>query len=277
MRTKSRWKINFEFVTNWYDSRLKLRFFYLILLNTLVFFGCDNVSLFWQAPTPSWVEIAPDLKILKTNTFPLSGELIFIKSSLAKYRIRVVRAAELNLVKSDIKTLTESVRGKVGINASFFDEHNKPLGLVISKGKHYQKLISGGNLLTAIFQVNNKGIPEVVSRTQFELKGVLEALQAGPRLILEGQKVGGINDQGISKRSGVCIKKDGDLILYSSAAEFFGIRIQELQDLLLQPEINCHVALNLDGGGSAQVHIADYLSVQGDDEVPIALVLVRKS
>ena len=127
----------------------------------------------------------------------------------------------------------------------------------------------------------------IVNRDSFEPLGVTEAVQAGPRLLSGGSRIKGLREaSAFSKRSGVCIDGEHRLIIFGVSSGFLGMSIEQLQELLMRPEIGCVDALNLDGGGSAQLWINGKIPgasrsfaeifVQGTDTVPVALALVPK-
>ena len=85
-----------------------------------------------------------------------------------------------------------------------------------------------------------------------------------------------------SRRSGICLDEDGRMVFFITSG-MLGITIPELQQLLRLPEIACHDALNLDGGGSSQLFLSSEIleandghqevSIQGSDDVPVILGL----
>jgi uncharacterized protein YigE (DUF2233 family) len=162
----------------------------------------------------------------------------------------------------------------------FFDEKGKALGLVMSHGITHQRIHGGGKTLTGIFQITRKGA-EIVSRNAFKYDNVSEAIQAGPRLVDAGTAVSGQRSSHVtSRRSGICVQSPDSVILYISSG-FIGISIADVQEILLRPGVACKQALNLDGGGSAQLFVSDQLPaavpglqemvIHGSDNVPVIL------
>lgn len=83
--------------------------------------------------------------------------------------------------------------------------------------------------------------------------------------------------------------KQGRLIFFCSSSSLGGLTIERLQTVLLSKGIECHEALNLDGGGSAQMFLGQVSGVKrspeqdqdrpifdlpGGDEVPVVLALI---
>ena len=172
------------------------------------------------------------------------------------------------------------------INASFFDEKGDPLGLVVQRGIQGQSVHSGGSLLNGIFTVSRQGVA-IVRRADFSSLPVLEAFQAGPVLLFKGERTTIKHPATASRRSGVCVDEKGRLIIFCVASGWSATGLATLQNTLLSPEMGCRYALNLDGGGSAQLYVAPDLlgkhpdfegvSLKGTDAVPIALGLFVKA
>lgn len=237
--------------------------------------------------TAPWEQIAEDLELAQVqvegSTF-LSSELLFIRTKLQRYRVAIIKASELGARRSSVASLGKSARAAAVINANFFDEQGKPLGLVISRGILNQGVHRGGGTLSGIFQTGTDG-PKIKNRADFTPAGVSDAIQAGPRLLSSGSKVRGIRESSASsRRSGICIDSSQRLILFCVSSGILGVSIEQLQEELLRPEIGCVDALNLDGGGSSQFWINSSLpgarkgfegvSLEGTDPVPVAIALL---
>jgi len=213
----------------------------------------------------------------------LAPSIVAIRASLQDIRPRVIRATEYGWKKASVKTLCKATGARACINSNFFDEQGKPLGLIISRGILHQKPHNGGGTLTGIFFVTPDGA-HITHRSSFTPEGVIEAAQAGPRLISEGAPVVGLkNASSPSNLSIACIDKEKRLLLVRVTLAVFGGSLKQIQDMLLRPEIACVEALNLDGGGSSQLYVstnapegadaANEEDFAGRDEVPVALGL----
>lgn len=231
---------------------------------------------------PEWKSLAPDLEVTEFGSSSpglFSSQLLFVRTGLRDFVLSVGMAREFGMGRATAKVLAEKAGGAVAVNANFFDLDRKPLGLVINRGLTRNPLHKGGRVLTGIFELNSKG-PTVRSRDGYDSSSAIEAIQAGPRLLAKGQKIEGLSDRDVAtRRSGVCIDKQGRLLLFCSASNLGGITLLELQSLLLNPHIGCVDALNLDGGGSAQMYLkvseTNYY-LPGTDEVPVVLLLKAK-
>lgn len=225
-----------------------------------------------------WRKLPFDLDVMdfKDSSSLFSGRLYFFRAPLKNLALRVIRAQEYGMKRASVKTLVNKSHAVFGINANFFDQNFSPLGLVLSSGRIFQGIHAGGKTLTGIFQMTSNG-PRIIQRTEFTPMHVLEAVQAGPRLISGNIPVLGIREQGSQRRSGVCIDSEQNLIFYISPDALTGSSISDLQNLLTRSEIGCRDALNLDGGGSAQIYaktVSEEFDFPGLDEVPVILALI---
>lgn len=241
------------------------------------------------AQAPFWRTHADDIEVAQFEPSTrglLPASALFVRSSLKRYRLTVLRAREFGWEGAAVKSLAKASGAAVAVNANFFDEAGKPLGLVVARGTIFQQPHRGGSTLTGMLQ-SRAGILSIVNRSNYIPEGVAEAVQAGPRLIVNRKPVPGIRDvTSSSRRAGVCLDPQGRLIVFAVSSPLGGISINELQELLLRPEIACADALNLDGGGSAQIFVSASLpgvagsgielSIPGIDDIPVALALLPR-
>ncbi len=244
------------------------------------------LSVLPQIAIAEWEQVAEGLEINRVAVWPgsvVSPELFFVRASLDKYRIGVVRAADFGLRNGSAKTLSTQANCFFGINGNFFDEHGKALGLVISRGIKHQPIHRGGKTLTGIFQIGQQGI-SIVNRADFDSRLVTEAIHAGPRLLSRGMNVPGLKAVNTySRRAGVCLDKAKRVVFFISSG-LMGITLQQVQDVIKGEEIACVDALNLDGGGSAQMYLShevlrfqnEDIFIQGRDNVPVVIGLLKR-
>ena len=172
-------------------------------LSIALLMGFALISSAEAQPKPvKWEAIGKDLYLTRVALFPdafLTPELLLLRVESSDYRIAVARASDYGELKSDVRSLARRSHALVGINANFFDENGKPLGIVISRGFLYHPLHKGGETLTGIFQVERNRM-QIVQRGDFVPGAVLEAVQAGPRLINRGKRVTGQRDSFVTSR-----------------------------------------------------------------------------
>jgi len=233
----------------------------------------------------SWRKLADDLERAEVGLAPgspLGGQLVFLRTALQRYRVGVIRAAQFGWQRAGVKSLCRAARAVICINANFFDETGEPLGLIVSRGTEYRKIHRGGHTLTGIFQVTRLE-PKIINRADYSPDKVVEAVQAGPRLLSNGVRIPGLRDTRSSRRAGLCIGREGHLLFFCSATTLSSLSVEDLQTILLAEPMKCLDALNLDGGGSAQLYVSaelpgapkdlQELHLPGGNEVPVALGL----
>jgi hypothetical protein len=234
-----------------------------------------------------WRDIATGLqiKVVELSTGFLSGEITLLKTSLSHFRPQVVRAASFQRNGADVEWYSKRTGASACINAHFFDQKGSPLGLVVSRGIEHQRMQLGGTLLTGLFLAYHKRV-EIIQRDKNHKAG-LEAIQSGPRLIINRTAANDLDDINESRRSGICTTSPTEYILFVASSPFRGATLKELGDILSSPEIQCEDALNFDGGGSTQLFVRQDLTgaqvgfrgihVLGRDEVPTVLCLFPAS
>lgn len=200
-----------------------------------------------------------------------SSELTYVRISKTS-DVKVLRTIDFALNKTTASQICKLAKAFFCINASFFDENNKPLGLLKTRGLVLQVPHTGGNTLTGIFGKTKDGF-FISGRKNASLRTALEAIQAGPRLLSKGEVVEGVKPLSSRKQSGVCVLKDGDALFYVVRSGFWGTSLNWLLEQL--KNLGCVDALNLDGGGSSQLYLEDQLNIEGDYSVPIFLGVFR--
>lgn len=234
----------------------------------------------------TWRLLGADLEVLQRgakSSSLFSSQLTFFRTHLRDFDARIIRARDFGKQRMVVANLCRLAHASLCINASFFDENGEPLGLIVQRGIKIQPIQRAGSLLTGILAFSRTEA-QVLGRQDFSLGATLDAIQAGPRLIQQGRKVSGIKDSSRSRRSVVCFDSDKRLLIMLTSSSFGGLTFSELQSELIDPDIGCIDALNLDGGGSSQLFLdaeipnpqdgIEELNIVGRDEVPVALALV---
>lgn len=192
--------------------------------------------------------LIPQVGALTTPSEKNERAIHAFKISLRHWEIKPMIATQ---GLASVKTLTEQNQAVLGINANFFDEGGRALGLVIKDGKQFNPLkkISWWGL----FYIEDEN-PRIAHSSQFTTNPkITQAIQAGPRLLIDGKipelKVGR------SAKTAIGINQQGDVILLVSKSS---IDILELAELMARPVnkggLGCINALNLDGGSSSQLY-----------------------
>ena len=228
-----------------------------------------------------WKEIEPGFEFTRYELGPpavIRPEVYLLKFNPRRFSFHAYAAGQ----NTDVRTLTKRFGGIAGINANFFDERGNALGLVVSDGLVKQKLHKGGKVLTGVFAVKASGQAGIEHRDGFNPADALDAVQAGPRLVENGRPLKISSGEDSSRRSGIAITKNNEIILYATLLRFPGASLNDIQQMLVDPSLNVVHALNLDGGGSSQLFVESFASLQGEtfisggDAVPVGIVVKRK-
>jgi len=167
---------------------------------------------------------------------------------------------------------------KVALNANFFDERKRPLGVVMSGGKELNKahVVSW----QSVFYVtkNDRARIAPVLRWKDLRAGARTAAQAGPRIIVAGER-NRVARATPSWRTGVCIDGKGRAVLFATPRETL-LDVEQMVDLADRAEdvggMGCRDAMLFDGGGSTALFIdrgARSVTIPGDRGVPAYLVV----
>ena len=251
--------------------------FFLSLISEVVWVEPAEAQLRWDEIQKGF-EVAT-FELHKESPSLLSSEVILIRLSLEEYKLNLALSEDLvGKTQSDIQTLTRRMNAVAGINASFFSPDGKALGLVLTRRGLQRPMHKGGHLLTGLFILNEK-TAKIVHRSEFSKEGVSLAVQSGPRLLAKGKKLSLTDVTSRTRRSGVAITKKGEVILYATRVRFPGATLVEIQNMLMLPELGITDALNFDGGGSSQLFVEKFgtleapLFVTGGDLIPVGLVV----
>jgi len=210
---------------------------------------------------------------LKLQSGLFSSELAAIRLDPKLWKIKVYLSKSSKTALEVCKE-TESA---AAINANFFGTDLKPLGLIISNSTLLHPLQLGGKTLTGVFLLVGDEI-KIVHRDSFQnSKEISQAIQAGPRLIADGQIIS-LPEDAPTRRSAIAIDSKGRVLLFASKDRFPGLSLKDLQKLLMRPELQIKDALNLDGGGSSQLYasqlkLGKQIDLSGGDQVPVFLTV----
>lgn len=204
-------------------------------------------------------------------------ELKIVRLDTRGIEPRVVRSSQYNLKSANVKTLAEKSGAIAMINANYFDEKGMPLGFL--KTAHEANLnLSKSPLYTGIFAIKDRA-PLIVHRDNFTPHQADEAIQVGPLLLAKGAPLTvtrGADRQ--FRRSLIGMDSNQRLIIAVTDTLFGGLTWTELQEFFGAAEWQVQTTdlLNLDGGGSTQLHVRgtqfeEY--VPGTVEVPVAIGL----
>ncbi len=240
------------------------------LLAWLVLFGCtltrvtDSVTPpppDTSTPVNAWQIIAPGIERRDIDV-RLSGgrraRAVVLRLDPAVVTFRVHYSPD------DPHTITgwrdALPQAAVILNASFFDETHRVLGLLVSEGQVFgQSFVGFGGM----FQVSSFGVrvQSLVSEP-YQGEALLQAVQAFPVLIEAGGVLAPQGD-GFDRRSRrTLIAQDGQGRILAAVIPDDMVSLADLQSWLITSDLNIAIAMGLDGGKSSGLMV----SVPGHSE-----------
>lgn len=187
-----------------------------------------------------------------------------------KFRFDLLLASDYKAPVLTAHSYRERSGAILVINGGFFDETFRSLGLLQRRG---QVMNPVRNASWGVFLLGGKDgrEPSIVSRSDWRPERTSLAIQAGPRLVVNG-RLPSFKESIPARRSAIGITRDGfiEIALSESALT--------LRDWALLMQKYCVQALNLDGGGSSQISVAlpgFSLEVAGLTAVPNAVAVFR--
>jgi len=214
---------------------------------------------------PTWVPIAEGVEAAKVDQ---SGGLSFalMRVDLAKASLAVRDIRDKQGKHRAVADLVVNEAPIAAINGGFFDIDGSPMGLLVMDGVKKQKL---RKVDWGVFYIDGDGA-HIVHTTEFvDSTGIQQALQSGPRLVVDGEPVK-LKPQS-SRRSALGIDHQGRLLLLTTSSSVEARRLANVMR-----DLGCVQALNLDGGPSAQLAMSSpsmNLNISGGAPVPIAIVV----
>lgn len=220
--------------------------------------------------TGGWREALPGLSFRIATVAGGAARMILVRADLNFFNLSAVDALKIDRGIRTAEELVINHRAAGAINGGYFDKDGTPLGLLIHQGQTIRSLrpvdwgiflIRGGK---AEIRHTRDGVPA----------GTEEAIQCGPRLVIEGDIPGFYPE--ISARSGIGIDPEGRVVLAATSQGELSLR----QFALALKTFGCVNAMNLDGGPSTQLFIKagkTLLDVPGGYGIPTALLLVPRT
>lgn len=195
--------------------------------------------------------------------------------------------------KARLKVLTAEPAAFIGqfmkdcffaVNASYFDQERRPLGY-LKDGKVFNSSVATGGAFGGIFVVDSAETARLLTPSTFpphQRARARLALQAGPRLVVRGERVSGIHATKAAARTGVAVDRAGRITVFAMG-HGEGVGLEKLPYLLVRPVeqggLGAWDALNLDGGSSTQMvlsHPKAKAAIPALVPVPVGLGVVKR-
>ena len=235
--------------------------------------GCRHVVAEKPASAhASWRVTAPGMEVTQFRWRASAEEaavLVAARIDPARCEIRVLDARQGSASNGNWAEMLCPRQGAV-INGSFFGDDHQPIGLLVADGQVLQRDVFRQDYAT--FQLRRR-TPEIVSSSGTIARGVTEAIECKPRLVVAGE-IPHFKAQGMRSRAAIGIDGQGRVIITATGNP---LSLEEWAHCLRE-QFGCVNALNLDGGPSAQltVHGKVNASVSGGSAVPIFLLFAPK-
>jgi uncharacterized protein YigE (DUF2233 family) len=214
------------------------------------------------APTPAiipdsgWEILRKGLERRVVNLFSNNGALFeslyLLRIDPEYYRFDVAYSPSEPL---SLEAWQNQTGALIVLNGGFFDENNNATGMVISDGQQYGASYEGfGGMLA----VDNSG-PDIrwLNEQPFsDDENLVAALQSFPMLVLPGGQLPPGNESSDAARRTV-IGQDQDGRLIMMVAGFGPFSLRAMARYLVSSDLNLDRALNLDGGASTGMLLAD--------------------
>lgn len=195
-----------------------------------------------------------------------------------KFRFDVITSSNRKQYGEPIADIARRARVLIGINGGFFTPEHKSIGLLVKSGKKINPMHHTS--WWSVFGIRGT-TPIILPQWQVKsTRGFKMALQAGPRLVVNG-RTPKLKNSKLAARSAVGITRGGQVIIVTT--EGAGISMQEMARLMkknqLQNGLSCPNAMALDGGRSSQIYARTgklNLSIEGFSRVPNGIGVFRR-
>ena len=218
-----------------------------------------------------WQEVDPGARYRTAGCRDDGFDLHVVELDPARWTIDVQTGA-----RRAMSDAVDSSEARFAINASFFGEDDRPLGVIVSSGRALQKAHPVS--WQSVFSISRDGRARIVTREEWPRieDDAFAAAQAGPRLVIAGER-NRVKRAEPSLRSGVCLTREGAIRFFVTAPGRF-LDVHEMVELAARSDadggMGCHDAMLFDGGPSAQM----FLDTSGrkidmaGDVVPVFIV-----
>lgn len=185
---------------------------------------------------------------------------------------------QLKTPKSSIAALGKARGARLAVNGTYFDEKDRPLGLLLDESGQHNGLRRAD---WGVFFIEGKRAQLIHTNAwrEREKRPVEFAIQVGPRCVVDGELVR-LKPQ-TARRAALGIQPDGRVIIAVTADPTTSA---DLASFLARSEaaggMGCQQAVMLDGGGSAQLWAADpsiAFAIPGLWTVPTGVAVVPRT
>lgn len=258
------------------DARRRTALRWLLVAGALPLLACVKS----EPPGPlQWTTLPSGMQWAATavlsGTDRLRVPVYLLRLSPARFRPGVVLAADHSRVLWDAEGFRTATGALAAVNAGYFDPQWRPLGLLVSDGKQLSRLrrVDHGVFCVAAGEASLHHARSFVAPENLEF-----AIECGPRLVVDGAPLH--FKPGSDRRVAIGKRADGDVVLAASDGV---LSLAEWASLLAAPESTGGAALsdalNLDGGSSAMLSVADgsfAFDLRSAVQVPVGIAFFKR-
>ncbi len=238
-----------------------------------------------DAAATVWKTLRPGLetaRMASASEIRPSFTLRVFRLDLERFRVKAADARTYgeNIRAASAREMTRRTGAILAVNASFFDENGRPLGLVISEGKRLNPYRNADWGVLSISR-SRAWLFHTKSWTSGHSRATDFALQVGPRIVVDGRSTK-LKPQA-ARRVAVGIPKDRKRLVVA-ITDSGEAEASDLARLMAAPEarggLECFEAVLMDGGPSAQLYArsGDFTAdIPGGWDVPMGIVFVESS
>ena len=233
------------------------------------------------ASAPTWNVLEPGLAYRQLEVPVTTGlrpsQAHVFQVDLKTHAFRPIDARSPTRTRATVREMARGTSARVVVNGTYFDERDRPLGLLIGQEGQLNPLRRAD---WGVFSIS-EGRAELVHTSAWRRrKGPAPsfAIQVGPRCVIGGDPVK-LKPQ-IARRAALGIQHSGQVVIVISTGELLS---SDLARFMARSEaeggLGCRDAVMLDGGGSAQLWAeagGRRWSLPGAWPVPNAVALVPR-
>ncbi len=248
-----------------------LKTFIELALLVLTLAGCDLRTISTPAATadPQWQRIEAGLhwRILTPND-DASAQMAVVRIDPQRFRFQALYRPGDALSLADWRA--QAPDASLIINANFFDDSERVLGLLVSDGQAHGPAYRqrGGSFL-----VRGEEAAVIANRGAALPTNLDQAVQGFPLLVDSGAPAY-FDSRGAERNRRTVIAQDSRGNILIMVAPYFGLSLAKLSAYLTSVDLGIVTAFNLDGGGSTMLTLpgADYRQ-PSFDAVPAVLAV----
>jgi uncharacterized protein YigE (DUF2233 family) len=222
------------------------------LSGALLLLACATAHGEWKSVSSQW-EPGPAKSLEhryivaeeSTTGDRASVEVVLFSSRSLKLRV-IDQPADS---RADLGEVMQREKCLAGVNGGYFTPEYAPIGLLIADGKTIAPL-QRARLLSGVLAMAPRNV-QIMRVAEFSSKTKLDgAIECGPFLVDAGQRVNGLENSRVARRTFAAIAKD-DRVALGFCSD---VTLADLSQILTAPltsDFKVWRALNLDGGSSS--------------------------